>query len=308
VSVGTGTATFEALGTTAQVTVTARELLDDAVSIVLDELRAIDVTCSRFREDSELARLQRAEGSPMAASPLLQEALTVAVHAAATSGGAVDPTVGSALSGLGWDLDFALVDARQDPMRIVVRPAAGWRTIRIDRRAGTVQVPAGVELDLGSTGKALAADRSARKVHEATGVGVLIALGGDIAVAGEPPAGGWIVRVTDDSRDGASPEGQIVALGTGGLATSSTTVRRWRAGGREQHHIVDPRTGQPVREVWRTATVAARSCVEANTASTAAIVQGREAIGQLARRGLAARLVAADGCVQTVGAWPSERE
>jgi FAD:protein FMN transferase len=308
VSRRTGTATFEALGTTAQVTVTAPELLDDAVSMVLDELRAIDETCSRFREDSELARLQRAEGSPMVASPLLQEALTVAVHAAATSGGAVDPTVGSALSGLGWDLDFAVVAARHGPMRILFRPAAGWRTIRIDRRAGTIQVPAGVELDLGSTAKALAADRSARKVHEATGIGVLIALGGDIAVAGEPPAEGWIVRVTDDHREGASTEGQTVALAAGGLATSSTTVRRWRAGGKEQHHIVDPCTGQPVREVWRTASVAARSCVDANTASTAAIVQGREAPRQLARRGLAARLVAANGRVQTVGAWPNEGE
>jgi thiamine biosynthesis lipoprotein len=125
VSRRTGTATFEALGTTAQATVTAPELLDDAVSMVLGELRAIDETYSRFREDSELARLQRAEGSPMVASPLLQEALTVAVHAAATSGGAVDPTVGAALSGLGWDLDFAVVAVRQGPTRILFRPAAG---------------------------------------------------------------------------------------------------------------------------------------------------------------------------------------
>jgi thiamine biosynthesis lipoprotein ApbE len=306
VSVRHPTVAFGALGTTAQVTLTSSEDLEKARCIVSDELRAIDETCSRFRQDSELAWVQGAEGRAVQVSPLLLEALDVAVQAAAVTDGDVDPTVGPALRGLGWDLDFSLVVRRQEPARVIVRPAAGWQTIRIDRRCGTVQVPAGVEIDLGSTAKALAADRSARKVHEATGAGVLISLGGDVATAGRPPGDGWVVRVTDDHRNGSSPGGQMVALQSGCLATSSTMVRRWRAGGAERHHIIDPRTGLPVKEFWRTASVVAASCVEANTASTAAIVRGAAALPWLTELGLPARLVRSDGVVVTVGAWPKE--
>lgn len=289
-----------------QVTLTTSEALESARRIVSRELEAIDETCSRFRKDSEVAWVHGAEGREVRVSPLLLEALDVALQAAAATDGDVDPTVGPALRGLGWDLDFSQVVRRQELPQVIVSPAAGWQTIRIDRRRGTVQVPAGVEIDLGSTAKALAADRSARKVYEATGADVLIGLGGDLATAGRPPAGGWVVRVTDDHRNGSSPDGQMIALRSGGLATSSTTVRRWRAGGAERHHIVEPRTGLPVKEFWRTASVAAASCVEANTASTAALVRGADAPPWLAALGLPARLVRSDGTVVTVGAWPED--
>jgi thiamine biosynthesis lipoprotein len=136
---------------------------------------------------------------------------------------------------------------------------------------------------------------------------VLVNLGGDLTVAGStPPDGGWAVLVTDDHRSPLDADGQTVAVRSGGLATSSTTVRRWRAGGREHHHIVDPRTGLAAAEIWRTVSVAAATCVDANTASTAAIVRGREAPAWLDRMGLPARLVALDGSVSTTGAWPGE--
>jgi len=97
-----------------------------------------------------------------------------------------------------------------------------------------------------------------------------------------------------------------VSVSAGGLATSSTTVRRWRAGGREHHHIVDPRDGQAAEEVWRTVSVAAGTCVDANTASTAAIVRGRAAVRWLESAGLPARLVARDGAVTRTAGWPEE--
>ncbi|HEX3317610.1 MAG TPA: FAD:protein FMN transferase, partial [Solirubrobacteraceae bacterium] len=97
------------------------------------------------------------------------------------------------------------------------------------------------------------------------------------------------------------------AIAGGGLATSSTTTRRWRRGGRDLHHILDPSTGAPCREVWRTATVAAGTCVRANVASTAAIVLGAAAPEWLAARGLPARLVRGSGEVVAVGGWPEER-
>jgi thiamine biosynthesis lipoprotein len=96
----------------------------------------------------------------------------------------------------------------------------------------------------------------------------------------------------------------VVHVEHGGIATSSTAVRRWRAGGRENHHIIDPSTGEPVQSPWRTVTVAARSCLAANTASTAAIVMGERAPAWLAERGVAARLVAHDGDIVRTGGWP----
>ena len=301
------TASFPALGTTAAVTVVDAKALPAALAIVQEELRRIDETCSRFRDDSELAQLNRSAGVPFASSPLLLEALAVALSAAARTDGDVDPTVGRSMGALGWDSDFTVVVARrgQAPrMRIV--PAAGWQRVRLDRARGLARIPAGVEIDLGATAKALAADRCARRVHEVTGASALVNLGGDIALAGPAPAGGWPIRVTDDHRSAATAAGQTIALAGGGLATSSTTVRRWRAGDAELHHIVDPRTGAPAAEVWKTVSVAAGTCVEANSASTAAIVRGEKAVAWLERAGLPARLVRRDGATTYTCGWPEE--
>jgi thiamine biosynthesis lipoprotein len=271
-------------------------------------LLALDHACSRFRDDSELARLNRNAGRPFAVGPLLADVLAVALGAAAATGGDVDPTVGGAMRGLGWDRDFALVRSREEPRRIRIVPAAGWRSVELDRRRGLVTMPAGVELDLGSIAKAYAADRCARLAYEATGAGVLVSLGGDLAAAGPPPGGGWSLRIADDHRADPAGPGPRIAIRDGGVATSSTTVRRWRAAGAERHHIVDPRTGLPAPEVWRTVTVAAVRCVAANAASTAAIVRGEAAVEWLARHRLAARLVRRDGAVVTTPGWPGEAQ
>jgi thiamine biosynthesis lipoprotein len=167
-----------------------------------------------------------------------------------------------------------------------------------------VRLPRGTELDLGATAKALGSDRIAAAVAEATGADVLVSLGGDIAVKGAPE-GGWPIRVTDDSRRADGP-GQTVAISAGGLATSSTTVRRWLAGAVEVHHIVNPATGGPAAEHWRTVSVAADSCVGANVASTAAILKGAAAVPWLGSLGVAARLVRADGTVERTAGWPGE--
>jgi thiamine biosynthesis lipoprotein len=170
-----------------------------------------------------------------------------------------------------------------------------------------VLLPAGMRLDLGATAKALAADRAAQRVTAATAAGVLVSLGGDLSVAGRVPAGGWLIHVTDDHRSDADAPGQTVAISSGGLATSSTTTRRWRHRGEVMHHILDPRTGAPIHSPWRTVSVAAASCVDANIASTGAVVLGDAAPDWLAEHGLAARLVATDGHVVRLGGWPPER-
>ena len=118
-------------------------------------------------------------------------------------------------------------------------------------------MPVGVRLDLGATAKALAADRAVAVAAANVDDGVLVSLGGDISVAGTAPETGWVVHVTDDHRAPVSAVGQTIAIRSGGLATSSTTVRAWERGGVPVHHIVDPASGAPAQIVWRTVSVAA---------------------------------------------------
>jgi FAD:protein FMN transferase len=294
---------FHALGTTAIIAVTVAEQLTAARAAVDETVASFDLACSRFRADSELSRLNATAGTAIAfgASPLLLEAVGAALRAAWLTDGDVDPTVGGALVALGYDRDFASLEPPQS-LRIVAVP--GWRTVRLDPDAGTIRLARGVQLDLGATAKALAADKAAAAAHEAAGGGVLVSLGGDLAIAGDSPAEGWRVRVTDDHAAGVDAPGQWITLRSGGLSTSSTMVRRWRAGSEVAHHLIDPATGAPVAGAWRTATVAAASCLDANIASTAAIVRGERAAGWLTGLGLPSRLVSIDGMARHVAGWP----
>lgn len=240
-------------------------------------------------------------------SPLLAEAIAAALRGAELTLGAVDPTVGQAVRIAGYDTDFAAVPRSGEPLRLVATPIPGWKAIRFGRATRTVVIPRGVELDLGSTGKALASDLAAAAALRAMGGGgVLVSLGGDIAVAGDAPPGGWLVQASEDSAGEISDVEETISLTSGGIATSGTNVRRWIRGDTVLHHIVDPATGLPVDSCWRTATVAAGSCVDANLASTAAIVMSNRAPRWLEERQMAARLVGTDGRVARVAGWPSE--
>jgi FAD:protein FMN transferase len=308
------TDTWAALGTTAVVRHTGAP--NPAVSAaVRGELAAIDVAASRFRSDSELSRLNALSargGGTMQVSPLLADAVRLAIRAAEVSDGAVDPTLGASLASLGYDRDFSELDAigAQAPLgaevQIVVqeRRVARWADIAVHDAPPRITVPAGVALDLGATAKALAADRAARRAQEAAGAGVLVSLGGDIATCGDAPSGGWAIHVTDDHRDGPEAPGQTVSIPSGGLATSSIATRRWRHGGQAMHHILDPRSALPATGPWRTVSVAAETCADANIAATAAIVLGDDAPAWLAGHALPARLVALDGTVHVQGGWP----
>jgi thiamine biosynthesis lipoprotein len=304
------TATWQALGTTALVRVDDPGALGRARAVVNAELEAIDVAASRFREDSELERVNRTAGRMVRIGGLLHEAIAVALEAAAITGGAVDPTLGEAIRLAGYDRDWEQMDhgdARQErgPHSVTVIRGGGWQQVELIDEPPGVVIPPGMQLDLGATAKALAADRAATAAAEATGAAVLVSLGGDLATAGQAPPGGWRIHVTDDHRSSPSAPGQTVAISQGALATSSTTARRWRHAGEEMHHILDPATGLPSRGPWRTVSVTAATCVDANTASTAAIVLGRDAPEWLAGHGLAARLVGTNGEIQLVGGWPS---
>jgi thiamine biosynthesis lipoprotein len=298
---------WRALGTTVRVVVAGDGDARAARRAVEELLDDVDRACSRFRDDSELCALNRAEGRWTRVTVLLLDAMEAALWAASATDGAVDPTVGRALRIAGYDRDFAALPANGAPIVVRLDHVPGWQAVSLDRTRGRVRLEPGVEVDLGSTAKALAADRAAACALVAAGAaGVLVSLGGDIAMAGRAPAGGWPLLVAEDCTIPVDGEGAVVLLDAGGIATSSTMVRRWRRGGVEMHHIIDPETGAPVRGPWRTASVAAATCLEANTAATAAIVKGPRAEAWLARAGLPARLVDQDGDVVTVGGWPQE--
>jgi len=298
--------TFPALGTTAALLVTDDAAFAAAHSMLVREIDGIDIACSRFRGDSELSSVNANAGRPTRVSARFIEALEVALRAARLTGGLVDPTVGSAMRVLGYDRDFDVMDRTGPALTVSLQRVPGWQVIEVDAGRSTVRLPEGVELDFGATAKALCADRAARSIADATGAGVLVSLGGDVAMQGPSPDAGWSLLITDDHAAGTDADGAHVVVRSGGLATSGTTVRRWWRGVQEMHHLVDPKTGCPARERWRTASVAAGSCVDANIASTAAIVMGARAPAWLGARGLPARLVSPEGAVLRVAGWPAE--
>jgi thiamine biosynthesis lipoprotein len=289
------TAQWAVWGTTARIVVTDPALVPAAVDVARAELDAVDAACSRFRDDSELRFACRSGGRPVTVSPLLADLVAAALHAARETGGDVDPTVGAALCGLGYDRDFAAITGRVVAPAVRVFPVPDYRAVRL--RGQELTVPDGVLLDLGATAKAAAADRIAALIKVRLGVGALAALGGDIATAGPAPSGGdWQVLVQDRPGD---PSCTVRLPAGAALATSSTAGRTW--GG--LHHIVDPRTGRPVPQIWRTVSVAANSCLRANTLSTAAIVRGRGAYALL--RSTPSRLVTPSLDVLRLGGWPA---
>jgi thiamine biosynthesis lipoprotein len=218
-------ARWRALGTLVQLVVTDPRCLAEARRLLTADLDEVDVACSRFREDAEIRNLRTARGRPARVSPVLAEAIAVALRAARLTDGDVDPTVGAAMSAVGYDRDFDQVPRIGPPLPVTTRTVPGWREVHLEGQWLTM--PAGIQLDLGATAKAWAADRAAGRIASRLGCGVLVSLGGDIAVAGAVPDGGWRVRVQDVT---GSPEDlpvgpyALIAIHAGGLATSSSAV------------------------------------------------------------------------------------
>jgi thiamine biosynthesis lipoprotein len=302
---GVAVAERAALGTMARVVVWPPQELMHALGAVDCELIALDAQASRFREDSEISKVNQSNGDLFLLSDGLAEAIAMALAAARWTNGLVDPTVGGALVSWGYDRDFAALTP-QGQLSTVSSPAPGFRSMHLDGRL--LRRTHGTVLDLGATAKGLGSDRAAQSGIRAIGRagGVLVSLGGDVAIAGQSPAGGWPILVAEDAASVDNSSAQEVRLMHGALATSSVTCRRWIRAGREVHHIIDPRTGAPAQGKWRTATVAAPTCVTANAASTALIVGGDEAEQWMLTNGLAARLVGYDGSVRLLGLWPRQ--
>jgi thiamine biosynthesis lipoprotein len=258
---------------------------------------------SRFRPESELSRLNARAGTPVRVGPILLAAVEASIEAARTTGGLFDPTLGDELVRLGYDRSFEEIDEAPAATRPPRRGGA-WRRAVVDRSAGTVTLPAGGGgLDLGGIAKGMAVDASLELLAALGIESALVSAGGDLAVLGLPPGSrAWPVRV------GSGPEGPVVPLVRGALATSGTARRRWRQGTVARHHLVDPDTGEPAGRGVREVTVAGATCRSAEVGATAAFVAGaRLAPGMLERLGLAGLLVTDTGRQIHVGRWPHPR-
>jgi FAD:protein FMN transferase len=276
--------------------------LDFASDRLRHWLGKVDDACNRFRPDSEVSRLNARRTASSKVSATMELALAAALRAYELSAGLCDPTVLPALLALGYDRDFDKLARRRDVVSAAPIPAMGVAAIRWDRSRHTVALKPRCAIDLGASAKALVADLVADEL--APRGGVVVEIGGDVAVRGRGPDGPWAIGVSDSlTVTGREPR---VSLKDAGLATSSTTTRSWVASERVVNHIVDPRTGTCARGPYATATVAAGDCVAANAFATAALLWGADAAYHIAQAGHSARLVRHDGGVEFVGGWPAE--
>ena len=250
---------------------------DDATSALAaaeEEFHRLEALLTRFREDSELSRLN-AEGS-LAAGPDLLRVVELALAANERTGGRFDITIHDALVAAGYDRTFELVPA--DRATPALPPAPRGTGVVVDD--GVIRLETGVQLDLGGIGKGYACDRAAEIL--ATAGPCLVNAGGDIATRG----GSWPVGV---ETDGAP---LTLELAGAGLATSGRDRRRWRRGGRELHHLIDPRTGAPSETDLLRVTVVAPDAVEAEVAAKSLFLAGADAArAEADAAGIAAVLV-----------------
>lgn len=291
-------ASFRAMGT--EIMVLAPGLDEAAEGALTDRVRAdfeaSERRFSRFRADSELGRLNRAGGDVLVSAPLFA-ALGRARGYFELTAGLFDPTVAGALAALGYDRSFAPGALDRDEVA-PAGPRASFAEVRLDPRTHTVSRPPGLQIDLGGMIKGHTADRAARRLPED---GALDA-GGDAVLRGAGPDGeGWLVEVEDPA------DATRVLLTTrvrdGAVATSAANRRRWRAGDRPVHHLVDPRTGLPAATDLTQATVFARFAELADVLAKAAFLLGaREARRLLSRLAdTSAVLVRGDGAIEIVG-------
>jgi len=302
--------TFPAFGTTVGVWVTEPECLPVAESLLRDWVDVVDRSCSRFRPDSDLSRANAAAGTPVAVDATLLDAVDVALLMREVTGGWYDPMLGTAVIAAGYDRPFDEI-RRTAPGRRqrAARPLPGAQVV-VDREAGTLTVPEGVQLDLGGTAKGWAVDVALTLVRhhlsaEGADAGVCVSAGGDLSVAGPSPGGdGWTVHIAEGMDVPAGDGDPLLRLDSGAVATSGALRRRWRIGDVELHHLIDPRTGEPGASMWHMATVLAPTCAEADAAATAAWLMGSAAPAWLERLGYAGRLVGRDGEAVVVGDLP----
>jgi thiamine biosynthesis lipoprotein len=224
---------------------------------------------SRFRGDSELARVNAAGGSWVEVSEPFAEVVELALSAWRRTEGRFDPTLLGVIIAAGYDRDFDEVLAGARDALHPVSPARRAGEVELDGRR--IRLPAGVGLDLGGIVKGWAVDRATHAGLSAGLPWVLVEAGGDLRLRGTPPDGGLEIAVEDPQ----APDTEVgrVTIDDGALATSCVTKRAW---GRDLHHLIDPSTGTPATGPVLQATVWAPTCTEAEIRSKDALLLGED--------------------------------
>jgi len=246
---------FRAMGTEVVATADLASGLDGVRALFAE----VEDCCSRFRPESELSRANANGAGAVRVSPLLGEVLASASGARALTGGLVDAAVGRAVRAWGYDRTFAEVrDLEAAPSDLPEAPA--WEI------GGTVlRRPPGTLLDLGGVAKGWTCDRAVEG-----GLAAVVSAGGDVRSADERTR----VEILGIGGEVAAR----LRLGVGALATSSTLRRRWRAGGRAAHHLIDPRTMAPAVSPVVSATAVAETAAEAEAGAKAILLLGEDGL------------------------------
>lgn len=229
---------------------------------------------SRFRAESELNRLNSSPGRYVPVSETLWEVFQCAIEAEVQSAGLVSPTVLGALEAAGYERSFELIPSGPEGEGAAFGPAASLGTVAWSAESRSICLPAGVRLDFGGVAKGWAAHQAMQRL-QAYGP-ALVDAGGDIAISGLLPGGEyWLVGVENPLQPGSNLA--ILKLGHSGVATSGRDYRRWKRGQGWQHHIIDPRSGQPADTDVLCATVVASSLLQAEMAAKTVLILGSQA-------------------------------
>lgn len=289
---------FRAMSTDVTVTVVGADL--DALDWARSRVCELEQRWSRFLPDSDIGRLNRAQGSAVQVHADTVTAVRAACAAWLVTDGCFDPTVHDSLLRLGYDDTIEVVRERGGGSPAVSLPAPGCAGIEFDETRSVVRLPAHVRLDLGGIGKGLAADLTVTGLLERGADGALVSVGGDLRVAGTPPNGdAWVIEIEDPRTEQPLTS---VSLSSGGVATSTTLRRRWRSGQRPHHHLLAPTTGASTTNDVVGATVVADTAAWADALSKVPFVDpDRRDCFQYA----SCLVMYADGTSSTVGTFPA---
>lgn len=308
---------FRAMNTEVQLVIASEE--EERAGVAASEIEAMfaetERALSRFLPESELSALNRSAGRPFRASPLLLQAVAQALAAARETDGLFDPTVLNALVAAGYDRSFELLDSKRElafspsptpPVPLSARPSVSWQDVVVDWRSGTITLPLWAGMDLGGIGKGWTVDRA---------VGILrsfrnfvVDAGGDIYAAGTQGDGSpWTVGIEDPADSGRDLA--VLAVRDQAIVTSTVSRRRWLHDGREQHHLIDPRTGRSADTGVVSVTVIAGSVAQAETLAKAALLLGpQHGVGFLETHGVQGVLVLGGGGVELTPGLQKEME
>ncbi len=292
-------AAFHAMGTTVSLLVPVRDI-DEATEVCRTLFEEWESTLSRFRPESELSRLNRTTGQPVAVSELLFTVTATALEAARTTGGLYDPTLHDQMVRVGYDRSFETLPPRMRPVSGPLLPGGLWRAIELDAARRQITLPVGAALDFGGIAKGMAVDAALERLRALRIENVLVNAGGDLSISGLPPGQpDWPISVPGKDRY------WVVPFHHGAMATSGIARRHWQQGPLARHHLLDPRTGEPAQSGLWSVTVAAARCAHAEVAAKVAFILGPDrGAAFLREHAIAGLLIFETGEWRAVGSWP----